>query len=151
MKDIFKQDVSDEIIFRIGNLRPDLKPLWGKMNPAQMLAHCNVTYAYTYTPENFKKRNLFLKFILKNFIKNYVVSDKPYSKNGKTGPDFIISDNREFEKEKALLIENIQKTQKLGAGYFEGKENFSFGKMTAKEWSTLFYKHLDHHLSQFGV
>ena len=34
---------------------------------------------------------------------------------------------------------------------FEGKESNSFGPLTKGEWNNMFYKHLDHHLSQFGV
>jgi Protein of unknown function (DUF1569) len=151
MKNIFTPEVSAEIIARINKLTPATTPAWGKMNVGQMLAHCNVTYAFTYTPEQFKKPNFFMRFILKNFIKKIVVGEKPYGKNGRTAPEFLITDSREFEKEKALLIANIQKTQQLGAAHFEGKENFSFGTMTAQEWNALFYKHLDHHLSQFGV
>jgi hypothetical protein len=58
---------------------------------------------------------------------------------------------KDFEKEKAILIDNLKKTQELGEAHFEGKDNFSFGKMSSKEWNGLFYKHLDHHLSQFGI
>lgn len=151
MENIFNPEVSNAIIGRIQQLTPSTQPQWGKMDVARMLAHCNVTYAYTYTPEQFKRPGIFMRFILKNFIKKYVVSEKPYKKNGRTAPEFIIADERNFETEKEKLISNIQKTQQHGAGFFEGKENFSFGKMTSREWGNLFYKHLDHHLTQFGV
>ncbi|WP_337994864.1 hypothetical protein [Polaribacter ponticola] len=49
------------------------------------------------------------------------------------------------------MIGFILKTQELGADYFDGKESHSFGKLTEKEWNNTFYKHLDHHLTQFGV
>jgi hypothetical protein len=39
----------------------------------------------------------------------------------------------------------------MGADAFEGKESNSFGKLTASEWNIMMYKHLDHHLTQFGV
>ncbi|MDP5096959.1 MAG: DUF1569 domain-containing protein [Flavobacterium sp.] len=151
MKNIFTIEVSNEIIDRINNLTPTAKPTWGKMNVAQMLAHCNVSYAQAYYPENFKKPNFFQKLILKNLVKSHVVNTKPFNKNGRTAPDFIITDTRNFENEKSILIENIKKTQQLGAAYFEQRENFSFGKLTASEWNNMLYKHLDHHLNQFDV
>ena len=80
-----------------------------------------------------------------------VVSEKPYSKNGRTAAQFIIADERDFETEKKRLIDFILKTQKLGEKYFDGKESHSFGVLTSNEWNTSFYKHLDHHLTQFGV
>ena len=45
----------------------------------------------------------------------------------------------------------ITKTQELGEQYFDGKESHSFGNLTSNEWNNLFYKHLEHHLTQFGV
>ena len=120
------------------------------MNVAQMLAHCNVPYAYTFTPEKFKKPNFLMKLIMRNFVKKIVTSSQPYKQNERTAPAFVISDVRNFEQEKQKLIANVLKTQQLGADYFEGRDNFSFGKMTANEWNTMYYKHLDHHLRQFG-
>ncbi|QEC43353.1 DUF1569 domain-containing protein [Pseudobacter ginsenosidimutans] len=151
MKNIFQHAVSEEIIQRINQLTPDSQRQWGKMSVDQMLAHCNVPYAYTFHPENFKKPGGFTKFILRTFVKKAVVSETPYKKNGRTAPEFIINGGRDFQKEKTKLIENIRKAQELGQQYFDGKENISFGKMTATEWNNMFYKHLDHHLSQFGV
>lgn len=151
IKNVFDKAVADEIINRIDLLTVDSKPKWGKMDVARMLAHCNVTYTTTFSPEEFKKPNFLMKFMLKSFVKKTVVGEKMYKPNGPTSPIFIIANERDFEKEKALLIANIQKVQSLGANYFEGKENFSFGLMTAEEWNNMFYKHLDHHLRQFGV
>jgi hypothetical protein len=80
-----------------------------------------------------------------------VVSEKPYKKNSHTAPEFIIADERDFEKEKSKFIDNVKQTEAHGAQYFEGRESSSFGAMTAKEWSTQFYKHINHHFTQFGV
>lgn len=151
IKNIFDAQVANEVIERINQLTPSHERLWGTMTVDQMLAHCNIPYSYTYEPEKFKKPGSVKKFLLKNFVKKYIVSETPYKQNGRTAPEFIITGKKDFEKEKATLIENILKTQKLGEQDFEGKENFSFGKMTAKEWNTMYYKHLDHHLRQFGV
>jgi hypothetical protein len=119
------------------------------MNVAQMLAHCNVTYEMIFTDKH-SKPNAFVKLILKLFVKNKVVRESTYQKNGQTAPQFIISDAREFEKEKTRLIEHIEKVYELGASYFEGKESHSFGALSAIEWNNMMYKHLDHHLTQFG-
>ena len=148
---IFDEATCGSIIQRINSLTPKSKRLWGTMTVDQMFAHCNVPYSYTFMPEQFKKPSFFMKFILKNFVKKMVVSDNPYKQNERTSPSFVISNPRDFEKEKAILIKNIEKVKDLGATHFEGKENFSFGKMTSKEWNALYYKHLDHHLRQYGV
>lgn len=151
IKNIFDEAVAQEVIGRINNVSPEQSPLWGKMSADQMMAHCNVSYAFTYEPEKFKKPGAFMKFMLKNFVKKHVVTEKPYQTNSRTSPDFIMTGKKDFEKEKSLLIENILKTQQLGFDHFNGLENFSFGKLSGNEWNVLFYKHLDHHLRQFGA
>lgn len=150
MKDVFDKTVSEEIIGRINLLNPNSKPKWGKMTVGQMLAHCSVTYEMVYT-DKYPKPNLFKKIILKTFVKKVVVGYKPYPKNGRTANQFLITNEREFEEEKSMLIDYIMKTQILGENHFRNKESHSFGKLTKTEWNNLFYKHLDHHLTQFGV
>lgn len=150
MKNIFTEAVTNEVIVRIEKLTSTTQPNWGKMSVAQMLAHCSVTYEMVYTDKH-PKPNSFAKFMMKLFVKKIVVSEKPYSKNGRTAPQFLISDERVFETEKKRLIDYIKKTQQLGEKEFDGKESHSFGNLTSAEWNNMFYKHLDHHLNQFGV
>lgn len=150
MKNIFDTEVTNDIITRINQLSSESQPLWGKMSVAQMLAHCCVTYEYIYD-NKYAKPNGFKKFILKLLVKPIVVGEKEYKKSSQTAPDFIITDKRDFEKEKHRLIDYIHKTQQLGAAHFNGKESHSFGTLTSQEWNNMFYKHLDHHLKQFGV
>lgn len=151
MTNIFEPNGTAEFINRIEKLTPETKALWGKMDVAQMLAHCNVTYEMIYDDIH-KKPNAFAKLLLKLFVKKIVVTnDKPYSKNSRTAPEFVMADRKKFEEERKRLIAYLTKTQQLGANYFEGKESRSFGALTAAEWNVMFSKHLDHHFSQFGV
>lgn len=151
MKDIFSAAVSDEVVQRIEQLNPESQPVWGKMDSGQMMAHVNVQYEMAYEREKHPSPNPIMKMILKAFVKNIVVGPKPYKKNSRTAPAFLIADKRDFEAEKTKLISNIRKTQELGRSHFEGMPSPSFGNLTSDEWNTLFYKHLDHHLQQFGV
>ena len=150
MKNIFTKEVSTEVIERIENLTSETQPIWGKMSVAQMLAHCCVTYEMVFTDKH-PRPNAFTRFMMKTLIKNIVTSEKPYVKNGRTARQFLIVEEKDFVSEKKRLINFIAQTQELGEQKFEGKESHSFGKLTAKEWNNMFYKHLDHHLNQFGV
>lgn len=150
MKNIFDSKETEAVIDRINKLSPTTRPQWGKMSADQMLAHCNVTYEMAFEDKH-PKPNGFTKFMLKLFVKNTVVGDKPYKRNSRTAPQFLITNARNFVEEKARLTDYLKKAQNLGEDYFDGKESHSFGKLTKKEWNTMFYKHLDHHLTQFGV
>jgi len=150
LPDIFCKAVTREVINRIEKLDPHRQPLWGKMNASQMLAHCCVSYEHVYENKHTPPGPI-MKMILKMIVKNQVVSEKPYAKNSRTAKEFLITNERDFEQEKQRLIQYIVKTQELGKMYFKGKESHSFGKLSCTEWNNMFYKHLDHHLSQFGV
>lgn len=150
IKNMFDPTVVSELVDRINRLTPDTHGQWGKMSVGQMLAHCNVSYEMIYEDKH-PKPNAFMKFIVRNLIKNMVVNEKPYKHNMNTAPAFKMTDSKNFESEKERLIGFINKTQQLGSAHFEGKESHSFGALTQEEWNNMLYKHLDHHLNQFGV
>lgn len=150
MKNLFDKIDLQTTIDRINKLTPESKRQWGKMNVSQMLAHVNVAYDMAHT-DKYPKSGTFKTFMLKLFVKNAVVGQKPYPKNARTAPEFVIANERDFKAEKKILVDYLHQTQSLGAAYFEGKQSNSFGPLTTQEWNTLFSKHLDHHLTQFGV
>lgn len=150
MKNIFDLAITSEVIERANKLTSESQAQWGKMNVAQMLAHCNVTYDMVFT-DHYVKANAFKKFMLNALVKPIVVGEKPYKKNGRTAPQFLIVDEREFEKEKTKLLDYLVKVQELGGSHFDGMESLSFGKLSEQEWNNMFYKHIDHHLTQFGA
>ena len=151
MEDVYSAKDAQNYIDRINNLTPETQRKWGKMTVDQVLAHMNVPYSFIFEPEKQKKPGMIAKFLLKSFVKPKVVNDIPYKQSIPTSPVFIISDVRNFEEEKKKLIGNIQRVQQLGREAFEGKENSSFGILTAQEWNNMLAKHLNHHLQQFGV
>ena len=150
LPNIFNKNETDKVIERINKLTPHTQGHWGKMSVAQMLAHCNVTYEMIYDNIH-KPPNAFMKLILKLLVKNKVVSETPYKHNNPTAPQFLIKETKNFEIEKKKLIDYLIKTQQLGENYFDNKGSHSFGPLSKTEWNNMFYKHLNHHLGQFGV
>lgn len=147
---VFKLQTIVENKERLSELTVDTKPLWGKMDAGQMLAHLNITYDFCHGKKK-AKLNPLMKFFLKKFVKKTVVGDKPYPKNGRTAPYFLVTDEKVFSEEKAKLIENMEWVIRQGEDYFKGRPTASFGSLSSQEWSNLFQKHLDHHFTQFGV
>lgn len=151
MPSIFVASDVEALEARIDSLRPDSPRLWGTMDSARMLAHVNVAYEMLYEPEKHAKPNALVTFLLKVFVKQSVVGDKPYKHNGQTAPAFVIADARDFEAEKARTKAFLRRVLAEGEAVFEGRESHSFGTLTVREWNNLFHKHLDHHLAQFGA
>ena len=79
-----------------------------------------------------------------------MIDNTPYKQNLPTAPNFIIHETPEIESCKEILKAKIRETQNLGAQYFEGRKHSTLGKLTALEWNNVLYKHIDHHLNQFG-
>ena len=147
---IFQATEVTQLIDRINRLSPNTKPLWGKMQVDQMLAHVNVAYEMAFENLHPKPKG-FKKLLLKLFVKKAVTGPKPYPKNTRTAPVFIIKGSRNFEVEQKRLITYLNKVLSLGKDHFEQLESHGFGPLSSKEWNILFAKHLEHHLQQFRV
>ena len=93
-----------------------------------------------------------MKWMLKTFLKTSMVNEVSYKPNLPTGPTFIrIDQTFDIEEEKMKLKGYIQKIQELGPEKLAEKPSLTLDKLTPLEWNNLLYKHIDHHLCQFGV
>ena len=149
MQNLYEQPVYDAIIERIKNLTSTQQALWGKMNVAQMLAHCCVAFSVPLA-EKAMPRPLIGRLVGWIF-KAKLYDEVPYKKSLPTSPAFIIKDEKNFEAEQNNLIN-------LTTEFFtRGRENTGqfphpmFGTFTSEQWGMSMYKHLDHHLRQFVV
>lgn len=147
---IYNPSEAEKIISRLDQLSPITQRRWGKMNVSQMLAHCCVSYEQAFG-ENTLAPNMMMRIIMKTFFKGTMTNEVPYKPNLPTAPAFVIVDQRDFQKERNRLSGYIRKMAALGESYFDGKHQLTLGKLNAKEWNNLMYKHIDHHLRQFGV
>jgi len=148
---IYSQETTVELATRISSLTNETPALWGKMNAGQMLSHCCVAYQQV-LGENTDKPGMIMKWMLKTFFKQSMVNEVPYKPNLPTGPTFIrLNQHFDIEAEKGKLIGYIQKIQELGPEQLAARPSLSLGMITPQEWNNLLYKHIDHHLRQFGV
>ncbi|MEO8148379.1 MAG: DUF1569 domain-containing protein [Bacteroidia bacterium] len=149
MKSLFNQSDTKEIIDRINRLTPETKAQWGKMNVSQMLAHAQAPL-HIATDKLKLKRGL-IGILFGRIAKKQLMKPEPFKKNLPTAPEFVRKDERVFKAEKENLIDSINSFTKAGSSGITKEAHPFFGKMTAEEWDILQWKHLDHHLRQFGV
>jgi hypothetical protein len=150
----FDAPVARRLLNRIDRLSPRSEPEWGTMTVAQMLAHCCKPFEAVYDRDyerRHPKPRWPMTWVMRFLVKPVVVSETAYRKNGQTAPAFRVTGTRDFETERQRLKGYIARASGEGSAGFEGRPSHSFGKLTAREWSVLFYKHTDHHLTQFGV
>ena len=151
MNSVFEAETIADLTSRINRLTPTTEHLWGTMTVDQMLAHVNVAYEMVYDPAKHPAPNVVMRWVLKRLVKHKVVGPAPYAKNTPTAPAFKMKGSKDFAHERERLLGFLERVRNDGARVFDGKSSASFGPLTVSEWNVLFYKHLDHHLTQFGV
>lgn len=149
LPDAFAPQTIDELVRRIESLKPDTQPLWGKMSVAQMLAHCQVIYKQV--RGELPPVPWLMRLLVQLFIKRSLVSDAPFKRGLPTATSFVIKDSCDFARERDGLVASIRAVHGEGRAAFENRSSPNLGPMTVEQWSNLLYKHLDHHLRQFGA
>jgi hypothetical protein len=147
IKNLFDASVKQEIIERINKLTPATQQQWGKMDVAQMLAHVQVPMGValgTHTVNG----NWFLKLIMPLF-KKALYDDKPWKQGLPTDKSFIMTgQSKDFDKEKNSFLELVNRFSETN---LINEKHPVFGKLTKEQWSKATWKHIDHHLKQFGA
>ncbi len=149
MKSLFDTTAYTEVLDRIDQLTDNTVPQWGKMDVAQMLSHCQLPLAVALGRKSLNKPNFLISFLMKSF-KSALYNDKPWRKGATTAKEYIVDTDRDFKRE----LENLKS---IVADFHELKTRTewdphpTFGDFTPEQWGMMQYKHLDHHLKQFGV
>jgi hypothetical protein len=149
MKTLYDPTTAAEVKSRLAALTPEIPHLWGKMTAPQAVAHCcaalQVPLGDATPPRAFIGR------ILGPIFRPVFSNEKEFGKNSPTNPTFIVTGDCDLDCERTRLDGLIDRFVAMGpAGCSQHPHSF-FGKITATEWGTGMYKHLDHHLRQFGV
>jgi hypothetical protein len=150
MKNLFEPAAKDEIKMRIDSLTPRSEHLWGTMNAAQALAHCAIGLEIA-TGDKRPPRAL-IGYILGPIFKPLVLkNDDPMRRNSPTVKGMVVADERILEREQKHLCGLIDRFVAAGPAGCATHPHSFLGRLTPEEWAILAYKHLDHHLRQFGA
>lgn len=142
---LYDPTVAESLHERIERLSPTTRPQWGEMSVDQMLAHCAEVQevmngkALTGTPWYIR--------LAGPLIKRGVVGSRPYSRGLRTHPQYEVTGEHEFEAERERLLVALEVARQGGGPV----DHPIFGHLSAEEAGWASYKHLDHHLTQFGV
>ena len=149
MKNLFEREAVDEVCSRIDKLHPATQRQWGKMDVAQMMAHCSA--AMDMATGAAKLPRMFIGRLIGPFVKSVFVSEKPFSRGNPSAKELIVGDRRDFRREQQQLKSKVHQFHDGGEGKCTRHPHPFFGSLTPYEWSRGMYKHLDHHLRQFGA
>jgi hypothetical protein len=147
MKSLFDDKERQNIIARINSINEVSERHWGKMKPSQMLLHAQAPIKIAIGELKLSQNLIFM--ILGPLVKRKLMKDEPFEHNLPTHKSFVVSFDPNLETEKQNLVKLIEK-------FNSEKDHLAikhpiFGKMSTENWDVLLWKHLDHHLRQFGA
>jgi len=150
MKNLFEAGTAKEIRDRIARLCPTSQRQWGKMSAPQAMAHCSA--AMEWAVGDSVAPRMFVGRILGPLVKSQLLKDeKPMGRNAPTAKSLVIKNECDLGKECQRLSTLVERFAAGGPQGCTKHPHTFFGRMTPEEWAKLMYKHVDHHLRQFGV
>lgn len=135
------------LLARVDLLTPDARRVWGKMSLGQMLAHCagQLRLGLGELPAGRMKVPYGLPGLKQLAI--YVV---PWPKGAPSAPELVSPPPVEVEAGKAAVRGCAERFGALGPDH-AWPLHPTFGRLSRRAWGVLSWRHLDHHLRQFGV
>ena len=150
MKNLFDVAIANQVKERIDSLRIDSERQWGKMSVAQTIAHC--ASGLEMALGEIRPPRALMGRLIGSAIKPKVVgNDEQFRRNSPTVSELVISGERNLDVERVRLCSLIDRFVSGGTSVCTTHPHPFFGHLTPAEWAVIMYKHLDHHLRQFGV
>jgi len=146
---LFTPSDLEALLARVRGLSPSAKALWGKMDVAQTMAHLNV--ALHAALGDTKLDRVLLGYLFGGLARKGALGEKPFGKGLPTAKSYVIRDARDFATEQAQVLALVERLGRGGPGAITTHPHPFFGALTPAEWDVLMWKHLDHHLRQFGA
>jgi len=153
MKTIAAPGVLAALLGRLGALRPDTPRLWGTLTPGEMLSHLADSSASVLGrrraagPSAPAASRPFRKWV-------GLYTALPWPKGLMTSPsvDPRADGTRpgEFEEDRGRVIAGLEDLAAAPAAALSPAHSH-FGTMSRRDWHRWAYRHVDHHLRQFGL
>ena len=134
------------ILQRLQRTRPDATPAWGSLNAPRMLCHVADQMRVALGDIPAKPTH---SFATRTFVKFLVINTGFEPPRGKimTAPEMLTSCPTSWEADLAVCADLAER---VGRGTANAVHP-AFGPLSPQEWGRLCWKHLNHHLVQFGV
>jgi hypothetical protein len=146
MNTVWDADTRKELMRRLNGLKPDASPRWGKMNAAQMVGHVTDPLRAAMGEMKVADKNSPLRLAPLRWL---VIYKMPWPKGAPTAPEFIHAGPEDLQKNLDTLRTTLDRFCAHRNRRFQS--HAAFGSLSEKDWGCLTWRHLDHHLRQFGL
>lgn len=150
MKNLFDAISTEEIGTRVARLGSRNERQWGRMDLPQALAHCSA--GFKLASGEIRPPRAFMGRLLGWAIKPMALrDDAPMRPDSPTAKELVVLDQRDLETERTRLLAAMNQFTASGPAGCTTHPHPFFGRLTPAEWAIQMYKHVDHHLRQFGA
>jgi len=148
MKSMWQPDARQALQQRIEQLTPTGRPEWGRMSAQQMVVHLTAAVQMATGERPVAHRQTPLRYPV---IKQLVLYVLPFPRNVPTAPELVVGSTpnawtRDVDALRATMDRFVARGPEA-----PWPAHPAFGRMSARQWGILVYRHVDHHLRQFGV
>jgi hypothetical protein len=147
MKSLWQDESKAEILRRIAEVDENAKAQWGKLTADRMLSHLVESLKMAIGEIEVASKKLPIRFFP---LKQLIVYMLPFPKGAPTAPELLAGKAGPVDDYKAELRRLIAAFT-ARAGRKDWRDHPAFGRLSEKAWGVLVYRHMDHHLRQFGA
>lgn len=133
---------------RLHTLAPERTGAWGRMTAPQMLAHLTDALRLAFGDLPCVPKNVPLARVFP--VKHLILYVLPFPKGAPTARELVARPPAEWPQELAACCEQLERFASASAPSHWPAHPL-FGRLTGAQWGVLAYRHMDHHLRQFGV
>jgi Protein of unknown function (DUF1569) len=147
MKTIWDTDARREVHDRVARLVPDRKAAWGRMSAPQMVCHLSESLKMALGELKVAPKNVPIRYPP---LKQFLVYVAPFPKNVPTAPELQVRSPGDWSADVADLRSLVERFASQ-RGVAKWPDHPAFGRLSERAWGVLVYRHMDHHLRQFGA
>ena len=147
MKSIWNATDQRSLQDRVRRLTPEHTPRWGRFTAPQVVAHLCDSLRMASSELPVKSKRLPIRYPP---LKQLIIYVLPFPKSAPTAPELLVRAPGDFAADCAELNRRLDEVVRAGPAALS-REHPAFGTMNARRWGVLIYRHMDHHLRQFGV
>ena len=146
-KTIWNAEDRRAVLGRLEGLREDARAQWGKMTVSQMVRHCEL--GVLAAMGEYKVAPVATPFKFWPMSK-LIIHWLPWPKGAPTADELLVKEDGDLRARVVALRATVERFVSRGREQ-KLEDHAAFGRISADDWGALVWRHLDHHLRQFGA
>jgi hypothetical protein len=147
MPTLFDPSARAKLVSRLSGLTPDRRPLWGRLDAARVQTHLAAQLRMALGDLTCRSKNTPFRYPV---VRELIIYVLPWPKGAPTAPELLATEPADFEADRQALIQLVERMGTRNPEEPFG-EHPAFGPLSRRAWGVLGWRHLDHHLRQFGL